>query len=292
LKIKEFKWIPLNQLQVSDENIRKTLIDREKEALKRSIKKKGVLDVLTVVYNEDKQTYEIIKGQRRYLACKELKGEGFTVKELPCIVKEKELPQDTTEESLLDELERVAVDTNDTGTAIVKLVEYYGSINKVSQELGVAEDWLNYYLSHLSLNEPAPAIEAKENSVETPKSLEEYSKKEEPVVRTEKDPLAELSFEERKEAERRIQENPKIASPVVVSATRDWFENSRELACRYEEKTIMALSDWTKNPQPKQEITITLEIPGHDASISLRRALDIVGNELYKEYLRKIKFRT
>jgi len=300
LRIKEFKWISLNQLTVSDENIRKTLIDREKEALKRSIRKLGVLDVLTVVYNEDKQTYEIIKGQRRYLACKELKSEGFSeIKELPCIVKEKDIAKDSIEESLVDELERVAVDTNDTGKAIIKLVEYYGSINKVSQELGVAEDWLNYYIQHLSLNEPAPAIEDKSTEVKS-KSLEEFgSSKVEPIKEGQRDPLAELSFEERKEAERRLQENPSLKSPVVVSATRDWFENSRELASRYEENTVMALSDWSKNPQGKMEVTltcngksITFEMPEHNQPIPIRRALDVMGNELYKAYLRLIKYRT
>jgi len=65
------------------------------------------------------------------------------------------------EEKLRWELERAPLEVNDVGKGITKLMEKYGSVNKVAQELGVSEDWLNYYVQHLSLNEPAPAIEEK-----------------------------------------------------------------------------------------------------------------------------------
>ena len=295
MKIKEFKWIPLNQLKVSEENIRKTMVDREKEHLKQSIKKLGILDVLTVVYNEDKQTYEIIKGQRRFLAAKELKSEGVPIKELPCIVKEKEDPKDSTQESLVDEIQRISVENNDTARAIVKLVQYYGSMNKTSLELGEPESTLDWYLQHLALNEPASAIET---PVIKPKSQQELPTQElQPETKT--DEFAQLSFEEKKEADRRVRETPNLKPALVVSATKDWLENSRELNSRYEESTVTALSDWAKNPQPKIEVTmtcngksITFELPGHDQTIDLRRALDIMGNELYKAQLRLLRFRT
>jgi hypothetical protein len=65
------------------------------------------------------------------------------------------------EERLRWELERIGIGTNNIGKVIGKLLEKYGSVNKVAQELGVSEDWLNYYIQHLPLNEPAPAIEEK-----------------------------------------------------------------------------------------------------------------------------------
>jgi ParB/RepB/Spo0J family partition protein len=291
LKFKEFKWIPLNALKVSNENIRKTLIDREKDALKRSIRALNVMDALTVVYNEDDQVYEIIKGQRRFLAAVELKKEGFPIKELPCVVKEIEKPLEVTKESLVDELERVAVEANDTGKAILKLVEKFGSVNKVAQELGVSEDWLNYYIQHLSLNEPAPAFEEQTNNVKT-KNLEDFNKQETTTESVFSDQLGDLSLEERKEAERRITESPKISIPVIKTATKDWMENSREFIYRVDEMNYQALSDWAKNGQPKVTISIEIEMPAHDQGIPIRRAMDILVNELLKEYLRKIHFRT
>lgn len=291
MKFKEFKWIPLNALKVSNENIRKTLIDREKDALKRSIRALNVMDALTVVYNEDDQVYEIIKGQRRFLAAVELKKEGFPIKELPCVVKEIEKPLEVTKESLVDELERVAVEANDTGKAILKLVEKFGSVNKVAQELGVSEDWLNYYIQHLSLNEPAPAFEEQTNNVKT-KNLEDFNKQETTTESVFSDQLGDLSLEERKEAERRITESPKISIPVIKTATKDWMENSREFIYRVDEMNYQALSDWAKNGQPKVTISIEIEMPAHDQGIPIRRAMDILVNELLKEYLRKIHFRT
>lgn len=278
----------MNSLKVSDENIRKTLIDREKEALKRSIRALNVMDALTVVYNENDQVYEIIKGQRRFLAAMELKKEGFQIKELPCVVKEVEEPLEITKESLVDELERVAVEANDTGKAVLKLIEKFGSVNKVAQELGVSEDWLNYYIQHLSLNEPAKTVEQEAFEVK-PRNLEEFSKQE-PTQSP--DLLADLSLEERREAERRIVETPKVTIPVIKSATKDWMENSREFLYRVDEKNFQALSDWAKNGQGKVTISIDLELPAHDQGIPIRRAMDILVNECLKECLRKLHFRT
>lgn len=283
----------MNSLKVSDENIRKTLIDREKEALKRSIRALNVMDALTVVYNENDQVYEIIKGQRRFLAAVELKKEGFQIKELPCVVKEVEKPLEVTKESLVDELERVAVEANDTGKAVLKLVEMFGSVNKVAQELGVSEDWLNYYIQHLNLNEPAKTQEQEATSAVSPKSLEDFGKQEtKPESVPTIDPLADLSLEERREAERRIVETPKVTIAVIKSATKDWMENSREFLYRVDENNFQALSDWAKNGQGKVTISIDIDLPAHDQGIPIRRAMDILVNEVLKESLRKMHFRT
>lgn len=267
------------------------MIDREKEALKRSIRALNVMDALTVVYNENDQVYEIIKGQRRFLAAVELKKEGFQIKELPCVVKEIEKPLEVTKESLVDELERVAVEANDTGKAVLKLVEMFGSVNKVAQELGVSEDWLNYYIQHLNLNEPAKTQEEATSAV-TPKSLEDFGKQEPKIESATQDPLADLSLEERREAERRITEAPKATIPVIKSATKDWMENSREFLYRVDEKNFQALSDWAKNGQAKVTLSIEIELPTHEQGIPIRRAMDILVNELLKEFLRKLHFRT
>jgi ParB family chromosome partitioning protein len=285
--------IPLKSLKVSEENIRKELVDREKDALKKSIRALNVLDALTVIYNEDEQTYEIIKGQRRFLAALELQKEGFSIKELPCVVKVREVvgKPEGIEECLTDELLRCGTEANDIGRAVQKMVAYYSSVNKVSQQLGVAEDWLNYYLQHLNLNEPAKAQEA--TSAVTPKSLEDFDKQEPKMEPTAAhDPLADFSLEERKEAERRIAETPKVSIPVIKSATKDWMDNSREFLYRVDEKNFQALSDWAKNGQAKVTLIVEVELPTHEQGISIRRAMDILVNELLKEALRKLHFRT
>lgn len=294
MKFSELKWIPLKSLKVSDENIRKTLKDREKDALKKSIRARRVMDVLTVVYNEDNQTYDIIKGQRRFLAALELQEEGFSIKELPCVIK---LPENNTktegvEECVVDELLRCGTEANDIGKAFQILIQTYGSVNKVSQELGIAEDWINYYIQHLNLNDPAKAQEAT-SLVTATKNLEDFNKQEPKIEETAlQDPLNDFSLEERKEAERRITETPKISIPVIKSATKDWMDNSREFLYRVDEKSFQAISDWAKTGQAKITISIDVELPTHEQGITVRRAMDIIVNEALKEILRKLHFRT
>jgi hypothetical protein len=69
-----------------------------------------------------------------------------------------------SEEKLRYELEpRVGADINEIGKAILESVKKFGSVNKVAEELGVSADSLNYFIQHLSLNEPAkPVVNTKD----------------------------------------------------------------------------------------------------------------------------------
>lgn len=292
MKIIGFKWIPLEQLRVHRKNIRQSQVQQEKEALKLSIKKKEILDVLTVVYQEDEQIYDIIKGQRRFLAAKELRNEGIDISKLPCIVKEM-TDTEATEESLLDELMRVSVEPNDTGLAVLELIDHYGDVNKVGTILGVPPDWLDYYVEHRNLNPPATVIESEPTKSKS--SLEDYTKEEEEIKTGEKtefptsSPFSDLSIDERKEAQRRLQETPSASPIVLKSAVKDWMEHSFELQFRMEDSVYRGLKDWAQTDLPEQEISVKVKIP-KKGSISPRRALDILVNVLVKEFLKEAKY--
>lgn len=67
------------------------------------------------------------------------------------------------EEKLRWAFDTPCMEANDIGKAILKMKEKCGSVKEVAQELGVAEDWLNYYIQHLNLNEPAkPVVNTKD----------------------------------------------------------------------------------------------------------------------------------
>jgi ParB family chromosome partitioning protein len=70
----EVKDIEMSKIVVSKQNARKDLSAGNEEAnlddLANSIKEKGLLSPITVVQKGD--LYELIVGQRRYLACKKL----------------------------------------------------------------------------------------------------------------------------------------------------------------------------------------------------------------------------
>ncbi len=70
ITIKEQRNIPLNQITVSEENVRKTDRSKDVEKLQESIKKFGLIQPIVVI--EDGANYKLIVGQRRYLAFKNL----------------------------------------------------------------------------------------------------------------------------------------------------------------------------------------------------------------------------
>jgi ParB/RepB/Spo0J family partition protein len=70
MKIEE---IDVSKLQISSKNVRKVSeTDENLNDLATNIKNNGLLNPLTVKYNKQNSTYEIIAGQRRFLACKKL----------------------------------------------------------------------------------------------------------------------------------------------------------------------------------------------------------------------------
>ena len=70
----DVKDIEISKIVVSEQNVRKDLSAGTEEAnladLANSIKEKGLLSPITVVQRGDH--YELIVGQRRFLACKKL----------------------------------------------------------------------------------------------------------------------------------------------------------------------------------------------------------------------------
>ena len=78
---KEFVYIPLNQIDPSKFQPRQEIDNKEIEELSKSIKEKGVIQ--PIVVRKIKDRYEIIAGNRRYTAAKNL-----GLKEIPAIIKD------------------------------------------------------------------------------------------------------------------------------------------------------------------------------------------------------------
>jgi len=65
--------ININELEISKLNVRKNISNNEAlDELKKSIVINGLLNPLTVKYNNESKKYEIIAGQRRFIVLKEL----------------------------------------------------------------------------------------------------------------------------------------------------------------------------------------------------------------------------
>jgi ParB family chromosome partitioning protein len=147
----EIITIPLDKLQVSDLNVRKTLTSEEDETeiqdLAFDIESNGLINPITV-REIDNGKYEIIAGQRRYLALLYLKK-----KETQCHLL-KVSNQKAEEISLVENVQRNQMTTKDKVRSYSRLYEVYNKdIEKVVSAIHVSRRTINNYLKIKDLPE-------------------------------------------------------------------------------------------------------------------------------------------
>ena len=135
--------IPLSKLTVWKGNVRKTGAQQGLEELVASISTHGLLNPLTVRPDGKKKgTYEIVAGQRRYLALKKVgQAQGIDPKEylVNCFVIEKD--SDAAEISLAENIVRTQMHPADQFDAFRKLAdEGRMSVADIAARFGVSED--------------------------------------------------------------------------------------------------------------------------------------------------------
>jgi len=142
--------IPLALLRVAAANTRKDndagQEDTSLPGLAQSIKEVGLLNPLSVSALED-GSYEIVAGQRRFLACKQL---GMA--EIPVIVRSKVSETSAVALSLIENVQRADMHPLDKANAYNQLREKYsGNLRKVSEATGVTVATIQRYLDLLRL---------------------------------------------------------------------------------------------------------------------------------------------
>lgn len=156
----------MSDIQLSEFNIRKDLgagtEDAGLENLAESIKDKGLLNPL-IVRRLDDRTYELIAGQRRFLACQRLGWET-----IPAIIRDIDDSTDATILSLVENIHRADLNPIDKSKAYQKIYEKYGDYNRVARETGVSVSTIRKYLALLKL---APSIQAKLTTAEGPAGI-------------------------------------------------------------------------------------------------------------------------
>jgi len=148
-------------------NIRKRSLLGHLDELKESIKNIGVKVPLLCRILPDGR-YEIVCGQRRYLAVKELISEGVKIIELPVIVRQLS-DADARILSTIDDVQHSAADVRDRGDQVKILMTELGDLKLVAQVLGVSEDTLDLWMSATSYNETIP--EEQEKSTKIPDKI-------------------------------------------------------------------------------------------------------------------------
>lgn len=147
--------IPLTAISVSQLNIRKDLESGQEDAtldgLAQSIREHGLLSPVTVRDGGDGQ-YELIAGQRRYLACCQL---GWDT--IPANVRNDLDDHSATAVSLIENVQRAETLPLDKAKAYRLLLDQYrGNEGRVAQETGVTIPTIRRYVSLLDL---APEVQ-------------------------------------------------------------------------------------------------------------------------------------
>lgn len=138
--------IDSSKLSISPHNVRKNIdededIDETKIIdLANDIKNNGLLNPLTVMKN--KNGYEIIAGQRRFLAMSKLNR-----KTIPCNIIEVS-PQQAKEISLVENIQRNSMKTIDKINSFSNLYEFYNNdIDKIASVTNISKQTIRKYLN-------------------------------------------------------------------------------------------------------------------------------------------------
>ncbi len=129
----EFKPVPLNLIDVNELNVRKEIDREDLEELKKSISTLGLLQPIVLMKKSGTDRLQLIIGQRRYRACKELKKQT-----IPAIILQEKDEKTALALSLAENLERSELGHNEMVNAITKLYELYNSDDrKVAKAAGI-----------------------------------------------------------------------------------------------------------------------------------------------------------
>jgi ParB/RepB/Spo0J family partition protein len=141
--------IRLAKLVVSTLNVRKALEvgqeDSNLEELAASIRDKGLLSPLTVRPLPDGR-FEILVGQRRYLACKLI-----ALDPVPCLIREGVSDAEAMSLSLIENVHRADMHPIDKAKALQALYVKHGSYEEVARESACSIATIRRYLKLLEL---------------------------------------------------------------------------------------------------------------------------------------------
>ncbi len=140
----ETREIPLNDLIIGKGQVRTRDTGKEIDELAESIRKMGLLEPIVVAPSEEPGKYEILTGQRRFLAHKQLRRDRI----MACILDDK--VDETTAKviSVTENLVRRDPNSKDYIDACTALYRKYGSIKAVADETGLPYHKVQQYVKY------------------------------------------------------------------------------------------------------------------------------------------------
>jgi len=143
----EYQKIPLDQIEIGESNVRRRDITVDLDGLAYSMDKFGLQHPIIVQpINAISGKYEVVVGQRRYLAAKQLGWERIDTK-----IKEERLNEfDAKVLSFSENVQRRDLSPRDKSDTCSYLLDQLKSPRKIAEHLGITEQtvrkWLGYAL--------------------------------------------------------------------------------------------------------------------------------------------------
>ncbi|MBE0461588.1 MAG: ParB/RepB/Spo0J family partition protein [Candidatus Aminicenantes bacterium] len=252
----EYEEIPINKIFVSKANVRTRQVEAGLDQLAANIRRVGLLHPIIVFRTDDK--YELIVGQRRYLACKKLGWDR-----IPALITG---PIDETKGrimSLSEGIHRRELPHADLIDAIEALYMKYGSPKLIAEELGITEatvrNWLPLSLAPEPIKEmikekkikPTDAKRAIAAGGTNEKKIVEIAKHITKMTTPEKRRLVDIAKEKPEvPAENLVEEakKPHVEERVTIHLTSKYAKAldtaSKDLGLDREDVAKTAVIDW------------------------------------------------
>lgn len=150
----KLKFVPIEELELAEGNTRKLDVLVDLDVLTSNIKTVGLQNPLIVIENPKTAKYDIISGQRRWLACR-----AAGLKTVPCLIVPK---MDVVEQkvvSLSENLYRNRMNDEDVSIVAVSLYRSLKSIKAVGARLGVSEYLVKRYIGYAPVPHESKCID-------------------------------------------------------------------------------------------------------------------------------------
>lgn len=140
-KVENIRDIPLEDLVIGKAQVRVKDVGREIDELADSIRIQGLLQPIVVCGSDKKGKYEILTGQRRFLACRQLK-----LKTIKAVVLSEKVDEITAKAiSITENLVRRNLSQKELIDACTAVYNRYGSVKAVCEATGLPyRDVSNY----------------------------------------------------------------------------------------------------------------------------------------------------